>query len=207
MLKRQAELFEKQRSLVVVFEGRDASGKGGAISRLTTSLNPRTYKVAPIYAPSSLERAHHYLWRFYRALPSRGHVAIFDRSWYGRVLVERVDDLAAEAEWSRAYQEINDLERSLIDDGTIIVKIWLEIDKAAQLKRFLDRVDDPKKSWKITADDWKSRAKWDEYSEAVDEMLLRTSTDLAPWTVVEGNDKNYARLKALRTVLDATKDL
>ncbi len=205
--KRQEELYRSKRSLIVVFEGRDASGKGGGISRLTNSLNPRTSKVVPIYAPTEQEKAHHYLWRFYRALPSRGHIAIFDRSWYGRVLVERVDELASEAEWSRAYDEINDFERSLIDDGAELVKIWLEIDKQEQLKRFIDRVDDPKKSWKITADDWSSRQKWDRYTVAVDEMLVRTSTGTAPWTVVEGNDKNFARLKTIRTVLDSTNNI
>lgn len=207
MRKKQEELCRDKRSLIVVFEGRDASGKGGAISRLTNSLNPRTAKVVPIYAPSELELAHHYLWRFYRALPSRGHLAIFDRSWYGRVLVERVERLASEAEWGRAYDEVNDFERSLIDDGAIMVKIWIEIDKEAQLKRFIDRVDDPKKSWKITADDWRSRQLWDQYTVAVEEMLVRTSTAEAPWTVIEGNDKNFARLKTLRTVLDATDGL
>ncbi len=207
MRKRQEELYEKKRSLIVVFEGRDASGKGGAITRLTNSLNPRTCKVVPIYAPSEIELAHHYMWRFYRALPSRGHIAIFDRSWYGRVLVERVGGLATEAQWKRAYGEINDFERSLVDDGITMVKIWLEIDKDVQLKRFIDRAENPKKAWKITADDWRSRQQWDDYTEAVEEMLARTSTKQAPWTVVEGNDKNFARLKTLRTVLDATDDL
>ncbi len=207
MRERQEELYGKKRSLIVVFEGRDASGKGGAISRLTNSLNPRTYKVVPIHAPNESELAHHYLWRFHRALPSRGHIAIFDRSWYGRVLVERVEGLATEADWKRAYGEINDFERSLTDDGITLVKIWLEIDKDIQLKRFIDRVENPKKAWKITSDDWRSRQQWDAYTDAVEEMLARTSTKHAPWTVVEGNDKNYARLKTLRTVLDATSDL
>lgn len=207
MRKRQEELYEKKRSLIVVFEGRDASGKGGAITRLTNSLNPRTCKVVPTYAPSEIELAHHYMWRFYRALPSRGHIAIFDRSWYGRVLVERVDGLATEAQWKRAYAEINDFERSLTDDGITMVKIWLEIDKDVQLKRFIDRVENPKKAWKITADDWRSRQQWGDYTKAVEEMLARTSTKHAPWTVVGGNDKNYARLKTLHTVLDATDDL
>lgn len=207
MRKRQEELYEKKRSLIVVFEGRDASGKGGAITRLTNSLNPRTYKVVPVYAPSEIELAHHYMWRFYCALPSRGHIAIFDRSWYGRVLVERVDGLTTESRWKRAYEEINDFEGSLIDDGIVLIKIWMEIDKDVQLKRFIDRVENPKKAWKITADDWRSRQQWDDYTEAVEDMLARTSTKHAPWTVVEGNDKNFARLKTLRTVLDATDDL
>lgn len=203
--ERQCELVRERRSLVVVFEGRDAAGKGGAIARLAQALNPRTSRVVPVYAPTAAEKAHHYLWRFHRALPSRGHIALFDRSWYGRVLVERVEGLATPSEWSRAYREIKEFERSLVDDGATVVKLWLEVDRQTQLKRFVDRAEDPRKAWKITADDWRSRERWDEYSQAVDEMLVRTAAPHAPWTVVEGNDKNYARLKTLRTVLAATE--
>jgi AMP-polyphosphate phosphotransferase len=201
----QCDLHSKKRSIIVLFEGRDAAGKGGDIARITQGLNPRTYEVVPVIAPNDEEKAHQYLWRFYRALPPRGHLTIFDRSWYGRVLVERVEHFATEGEWRRAYQEINEFERMLVDDNIILVKIWLEIDKETQLKRFIERVDDPKKTWKISIDDWKAREKWDDYSNAIDEMLLRTSTSGAPWTVVESNDKNHSRLKSLRTIIDAAE--
>ncbi|NLI73410.1 MAG: phosphate--AMP phosphotransferase [Euryarchaeota archaeon] len=207
MKVRQKELHELGQSLIIVFEGRDASGKGGAISRLTSSLNPRTYTVVPIYAPNDVELGHHYLWRFYKMLPLRGHITIFDRSWYGRVLVERVEGLATGDEWRRAYREINDFERSVVNDGVKIIKIWLEIDKNVQLKRFIDRAENPDKVWKITADDWRSRQQWHQYTEAVEDMLQFTSTEYAPWTVIEGNDKNYARLRILHTILDRTSDI
>ena len=204
----QCELYRKKKRLVIVFEGRDASGKGGNINRLTQTLNPRTYEVVPTAAPNDVELAHHYLWRFYQRLPLPGHVAIFDRSWYGRVLVERVNGLAAERDWRRAYREINDFERMLVDNDALVVKLWLEVDKETQLKRFIERRDDPTKVWKITQDDWDAREKWDHYTEAIDEMLLRTSTSYAPWTIVESNDKNHSRLKTLKTIIEASeKDL
>ena len=203
----QCTLFRKKKSMIVIFEGRDAAGKGGNIARLAQALNPRTYAVIPVTAPTAEEKARHYLWRFYRDIPLPGHLSIFDRSWYGRVLVERVEGFASEREWRRAYQEINDFEKSLVDNGSVIVKLWLEIDKKTQLERFIQRVEDPKKTWKITAEDWEAREKWDLYTRAADEMLVRTSTTYAPWTIVEANDKNFGRLKTLRTIIDAAKDL
>lgn len=201
----QCELYRKKKRLVVVFEGRDASGKGGNINRLTQTLNPRTYEVVPTTAPNDVELAHHYLWRFYQRLPLPGHLSIFDRSWYGRVLVERVNGLATERDWRRAYREINDFERMLVDNDAIVVKLWLEVDKETQLKRFVERMDDPPKVWKITQDDWAAREKWDQYTEAIDEMLLRTSTTYAPWTIIESNDKNHSRLKTLKTIIEASE--
>lgn len=201
----QCELFQKKKRLVVVFEGRDASGKGGNISRLTQVMNPRTYEVIPTGAPDDMELAHHYLWRFNRRLPLPGHISIFDRSWYGRVLVERVESLAPEADWRRAYREINDFEHWLVENNAVVVKLWLEVDKEAQLKRFIERVDDPKKTWKITPEDWAAREKWDRYTEAIDEMLERTSSPHAPWTVVASNDKNHSRVETIRTIADAVE--
>lgn len=199
----QCELFRRKKRLVVVFEGRDASGKGGNITRLAQALNPRTYRVVPTGAPDDMELAHHYLWRFYRNLPLPGHMSIFDRSWYGRVLVERVESLTPEADWRRAYREINDFERWLVDNDAIVVKLWLEVDKETQLKRFIERVDDPRKTWKITSEDWAAREKWDNYTEAIDEMLERTSSSYAPWTVVASNDKNHSRVETIRAIADA----
>jgi polyphosphate:AMP phosphotransferase len=205
MKEAQCRLFQKKKRLVVVFEGRDASGKGGNINRLAQVLNPRTYRVIPTGAPDDMELAHHYLWRFQRNLPPPGHIRIFDRSWYGRVLVERVESLVPEATWRRAYREINEFERWLVDNDTIVVKLWLEVDKETQLKRFIERVDDPRKTWKITPDDWAAREKWDLYTEAIDEMLERTSTPRAPWTVVASNDKNHSRVETMRTIADAVE--
>jgi polyphosphate:AMP phosphotransferase len=201
----QCDLYNKKKSLIIVYEGRDASGKGGNINRMTQALNPRTYQVVPTGAPNDMELAHHYLWRFQRRMPMPGHICIFDRSWYGRVLVERVDSLAREDQWQRAYQEINDFERWLVDNGIILVKLWLEVDKEVQLSRFKERMDDPQKTWKITPEDWAAREKWDAYTAAIDEMLERTSTTYAPWTVVASNDKNHARIKTLRAIVAAMK--
>ncbi|MBI0584144.1 MAG: hypothetical protein ISF22_07945 [Methanomassiliicoccus sp.] len=202
----QCELFNRKKRLVVVFEGRDASGKGGNINRLTQTLNPRTYQVVPTGAPDDMELAHHYLWRFIRRMPLPGHMSIFDRSWYGRVLVERVSSLATEAEWKRAYREINDFERWMVDNDIVVVKLWLEVDKKTQLERFIERVDDPRKTWKITADDWSARERWDRYTEAIDDMLERTSTPYAPWAVIPSNDKNYARVETIKRIADAVND-
>ena len=201
----QCDLFQQKKRLYVVLEGRDASGKGGNIARITQTLNPRTYDVIPVTAPNDNERAHNYLWRFYNAIPLEGHLVIFDRSWYGRVLVERVDKLASDSEWKRAYHEINEFENVLTKDGDILVKIWLEIDRSAQLQRFNERTVDPEKTWKITPDDWKAREEWDDYSSAIDEMIKRTSTSNAPWTLVESNNKEYSRLKTLDTILKAAE--
>jgi polyphosphate kinase 2 (PPK2 family) len=165
-------------------------------------LDPRGYEVIPIAAPDASEKAHHYLWRFWQHVPKAGHITIFDRSWYGRVLVERVEGFCAEAEWQRAYQEINDFERQLADFGTAVVKFWLQIDAEEQLRRFRERQATPYKQWKITEDDWRNRQKRGSYEPAVAEMLQRTSTAHAPWTILEANCKLFARLKALRTVSD-----
>ncbi|OPY22067.1 MAG: Polyphosphate kinase 2 (PPK2) [Methanomethylovorans sp. PtaU1.Bin093] len=198
----QYELFKKKIPMVVVFEGWDAAGKGGNIRRIARKLDPRLYSVEPVGVPNDLEKNHHYLWRFYREIPEAGHIAIFDRSWYGRVLVERVEGFSTEEQWKRAYNEINEFEETLADFGTIIVKFWLHIDESEQLRRFKERENTSYKQWKITPDDWRNREKWGEYSEAVDEMLLKTHTAHAPWTIVEANDKRYARLKSLKTLVE-----
>jgi polyphosphate:AMP phosphotransferase len=201
----QCRLFREKKSLVIAMEGWDAAGKGGSILRLTDNLDPRGYRVVPISAPNDVELGHHYLWRFYMKFPEAGHVAIFDRTWYGRVLVERVENITQPADWRRAYTEINQTEEMMTDAGVIMVKIWLQIDKETQLKRFQEREADDLKKWKITPDDWRNREKWDQYELAVDEMLMRTSTKKAPWTVVESNDKYYSRIKVLRTVIEAVE--
>jgi polyphosphate:AMP phosphotransferase len=201
LLQRQAQT--KRRSIVLLFEGWDAAGKGGAIRRATSALDPQCYRVVPMAAPTDEERAHHYLWRFWRHLSRAGRVTIFDRSWYGRVLVERVDKLASEAEWNRAYAEIEDFEEQLADFGIILVKYWLHITKDEQEKRFHERAQSPHKSWKLTKDDWRNRAKWDEYELAVNDMVAHTSTRRSPWHLIPANDKNYARVEVLRLAADA----
>ncbi len=193
-------VYQGKRPVVVVFEGPDASGKGGAIKRLTGQVDPRGYVVWPIAAPAGDDRNHHYLWRFWRRLPVAGQIAILDRSWYGRVLVERVEGYATEDAWRRAYREINQFERQLAGFGTIIVKFWLQISQEEQLRRFQDRERTHYKAWKLTDEDWRNRGKWEDYEAAAEEMLLRTSTPTAPWTVVEANDKLYARIKVLETM-------
>ena len=198
-----SELYRRRIPVVIGFEGWDAGGKGGAIHRLTKTMDPRGYEVIPTAAPNDIEKAHHYLWRFWNHMPKAGHVAIFDRTWYGRVMVERIEGFCTEDEWCRAYNEINRMEAQLADAGAIVLKFWLHIDKAEQKKRFEERMENPNKQWKITDEDWRNREKWDEYTKAVDEMILRTSTTYAPWIVVEGNDKLYARIKVLRTVVEA----
>jgi polyphosphate:AMP phosphotransferase len=185
---------------VVVFEGWDAAGKGGAIRRVTAALDAPSYRVVPIAAPTDEERAQHYLWRFWRHLPRRGELAIFDRSWYGRVLVERVEGFASPEEWRRAYTEINQFEEQLIEHGIVLVKYWLHITSSEQLRRFNERKRAPFKRWKLTEEDWRNRKKRMAYAKAVNEMVARTSTRLAPWTLVEANDKYYARLKVLGTL-------
>lgn len=190
----------KQRSLVCVFEGSDAAGKGGSIRRITSALDARDYQIVPIAAPTEEERAQPYLWRFWRHMPRTGRVAIFDRSWYGRVLVERVEGFCAEADWLRAYTEINDFEHELAEAGAVVVKFWLQISREEQLKRFKEREKIQFKRFKITEEDWRNRKKWDAYHRAVCDLVDRTSTGLAPWTLVEANDKNYARVKILKTL-------
>jgi AMP-polyphosphate phosphotransferase len=191
-----------ERSLVAVFEGVDAAGKGGAIRRLTRALDARTYRVNPIAAPTDEERVQPYLWRFWRRVPKWGRVAIFDRSWYGRVLVERVEGFASQADWQRAYSEINDFEEQLSDHGAVVVKLWLHIDQDEQERRFRERAATGFKRFKITEDDWRNRSKWPEYEAAANEMFERTSTEIAPWTLVAANDKRHARLLVLETICD-----
>jgi AMP-polyphosphate phosphotransferase len=184
---------------VLLLEGPDAAGKGGAIRRVTAALDPRDYQVYGISAPSEDERRHHYLWRFWHRLPRAGKVAIFDRSWFGRVLVERVEGIATEREWRRAYSEINEFESQFAEAGGVLVKYWIHITKSEQLKRFKERKTTPFKQWKLTDEDWRNRKKWDQYSIAVNDMIQYTSTRIAPWTLVEGNDKRFARVKVLET--------
>ena len=199
-------MHSRRRSAVVAFEGWDAAGKGGNIKRLTSNIDPRAYTVVPIGPPSSHELARHYLWRFMVKMPKRGHLTIFDRSWYGRVLIERVDKLTPPHIWQRAYQEINEMEQHLVGHGIILLKFWLHIDQEEQLRRFEARQNDPMKQHKITAADWQNRAQWDEYEIAIDEMLARTHTSSAPWIIVESNSKKYARIKVLKTLTDALED-
>ena len=198
----QNQLYEKRIPVVIAFEGWDAAGKGGAIKRLTEPLDPRGYQVNPTSAPNDVEKEHHYLWRFWNTIPKGGHIAIYDRTWYGRVMVERIEGFCTVEEWSRAYAEINEMEEHLYDEGTIVLKFWLHIDKEEQEKRFKERMNNPEKQWKITDEDWRNREKWDQYEEAVNEMIVQTSTTYAPWIVVEANDKYFARIKVLETVAD-----
>ncbi|MBC8067263.1 MAG: polyphosphate:AMP phosphotransferase, partial [Deltaproteobacteria bacterium] len=190
------------RSLVVVFEGMDAAGKGGAIRRTVAELDPRTYHVVPIAAPSDEERARPYLWRFWRHVPRNGRAVVFDRSWYGRVLVERVEGYCSVSDWMRAYSEINDFEEQLVEDGCIVVKLWLQIGLDVQLSRFGDREREAHKQHKIGPDDWRNREKWPQYEAAIVDMIDRTSTEIAPWTLVAANDKLHARVKVLRTICE-----
>ncbi|MEJ2345262.1 MAG: polyphosphate:AMP phosphotransferase [Gammaproteobacteria bacterium] len=194
-LIRQAR--EKQVSSIAVLEGWDAAGKGGLIRRIIPAMDARNYQIIPIGAPTDEERAHHYLWRFWRHIPRAGNVTIYDRSWYGRVLVERIEGFATRDEWMRAYTEINDFEEQLTRHGIVVLKFWLHISKDVQLARFKDREKIPFKRYKITEDDYRNRDKWDDYECAVTDMVERTSTESAPWNLVEANDKHYARLKAL----------
>lgn len=196
------QVYRLQRPVVLVFEGWDAAGKGGAIKRVTEMIDPRGYVVYPISAPTGEDKTHHYLYRFWRRLPEKGQIAIFDRSWYGRVLVERVEGFCTDAEWKRAYREINSFERQMREFGTIIAKFWIHITREEQLRRFEERQRVGYKAWKLTDEDWRNRQKWGVYEVAVEEMLLKTSTLTAPWTVVEGNDKLWARVKVLKTLVD-----
>jgi len=201
----QCGLYERKVPTTVILEGWDAAGKGGAIQRLTAKLNPRAYQVIPIGPPTEAERERHYLWRFIKNMPPKGHLAIFDRSWYGRVLVERVEGLATENEWRRAFQEINELEEMILDGKGILVKIWLEVSKEEQLKRFKEREGDPNKVWKIGEEDWRNREKWSLYEKAIDDMLALTSTEKAPWTLVPSNDKYNSRLHVMKAVIEAAE--
>ena len=188
------------RSVVCAFEGADAAGKGGAIRRIGAALDARQYQIIPVAAPTEEERGQPYLWRFWRQLPRKGRVTIFDRTWYGRVLVERVEGFCSENDWMRAYTEINDFEHELVESGVIVVKFWLQITQAEQLRRFKEREQVEFKRFKITQEDWRNREKWDAYQLAICDMVERTSTGNAPWTLIEANDKNFARVKILRTL-------
>ncbi len=209
LAKLQARVHRLQRkaindevSSVAVFEGWDAAGKGGAVRRVTAALDARSYRVIPIAAPTDEEKAHHYLWRFWRHLSRAGRLTIFDRSWYGRVLVERVEGFATESEWRRAYAEINDFEQQLFDHGVVLYKFWVHISPEEQLRRFKEREQIAYKQWKLTDEDWRNRDKWGDYEDAVNDMIQRTSTVYAPWTLVEGNDKKFSRIKVLTTLCD-----
>ncbi|HCM92186.1 MAG TPA: polyphosphate:AMP phosphotransferase [Lachnospiraceae bacterium] len=196
-------IYHKKVPVVIAYEGWDAAGKGGNIKRLTSALDPRGFEVHPIASPEPAEKNRHYLWRFWNRLPKDGHIAIFDRTWYGRVMVERLEGFCSENDWQRAYNEINEFEKELYDWGAVIIKFWVQIDKDTQLARFTDRQNTPEKQWKITDEDWRNREKWDLYEDAVNEMIQKTSTEFAPWHILESNDKHYARIKALKTVTDA----
>lgn len=196
------EIYRKKIPVIIAYEGWDAAGKGGNIKRITEALDPRGYEVHPIASPEPHEKARHYLWRFWNRLPKTGHVAIFDRTWYGRVMVERLEGFCSENDWQRAYVEINEFEKELADWGAVIIKFWVQIDKDTQLERFTERENTPEKQWKITDEDWRNREKWDLYEQAVNEMLQKTNTSYAEWHVLESNDKKYARIKALKTVIE-----
>jgi polyphosphate kinase 2 (PPK2 family) len=202
LLQLQHALKGSQRSVIIVVEGPDAAGKGGAIKRLVERLDPRHIRVYSTIKPTTEEYARHYLWRFWNKLPSRGELAIFDRSWYGRVLVERVEGFCTKDEWKRAYRELNEFERVLHDDGTILVKMWLHITKEEQMKRFKKRQADPMKCWKMNDEDWRNRNRWNDYVKAAEEMFVRTSPRFAPWQVIPANYKWFARVRVLETVCE-----
>ncbi|MFF5996720.1 polyphosphate kinase [Lysinibacillus sp. KU-BSD001] len=201
ILNVQQFLFNNKIGLILAFEGMDAAGKGGAIKRLTERIDPRGYIVHPISAPQPHEKRYNYMQRFWRKLPQHGQIAIFDRSWYGRVLVERLEGFATEEEWTRAYEEINDFERLLTNGEYILLKFWIHIDQEEQLKRFEARAQDPYKAWKLTEEDWRNRDKFDDYAVAANEMFEKTDSKHAPWILVEGNNKQYARIKVLEETL------
>jgi len=207
LLNLQRKMTESRHSLIIVFEGPDAAGKGGCIKRLVERLDPRLVRVYSIVKPTAEEYQHHYMWRFWNKLPPYGQMAIFDRSWYGRVLVERVEGFATEAEWKRAYQEIRNFERLLLDDNAIIFKFYLHISKDEQLARFRRREADPYKYWKISDEDWRNRKKWDEHNKAAEQMFERTSLDDAPWNVIGANYKWYARVKVVKLVVERLEKL
>lgn len=194
-------LYRKQVPVILVYEGWVTAGKGGNIKRITEALDPRGFEVHPIASPEPHEKARHYLWRFWIRLPKTGHVAVFDRSWYGRVMVERLEGFCTENDWRRAYHEINEFEKELTQWGAVLIKFWVQIDKDTQLERFTVRENTPEKQWKITQEDWRNREKWDAYEDAVNEMLQKTSTEYAPWYILESVDKKYARIKALEIVI------
>lgn len=200
------QIYRWKIPVILAYEGWDAAGKGGNIKRITSALDPRGYKVIPVAAPKPYELARHYLWRFWQNLPKKGHIVIFDRTWYGRVMVERLEGFCTESDWKRAYTEMNEFEQQLTDWGAIVLKFWIQIDKDTQLKRFEERQNTPEKQWKITDEDWRNREKWDEYEQAVNEMLQKTSTSYAPWHIIESNCKYYARIKALRILTETLEN-
>lgn len=196
-------IYRKKIPVILCYEGWDAAGKGGNIRRVARPLDPRGFDVMPIASPTPDELARQYLWRFWKRLPRSGHICIFDRTWYGRVMVERLEGFCSEDDWKRAYNEINEFERQLTDWGAVVLKFWIHIDKDTQLQRFNDRQNTPEKQWKLTDEDWRNREKWPQYEEAIDEMLQKTGTVNAPWFIIESNDKKYARIKTLKIVIDA----
>lgn len=207
LLRQQPKLLRSRNSLIVVAEGPDAAGKGGALNRLVERLDPRSVRVHSITKPTAEELSHHYQWRFWSKLPPHGHTAVFDRSWYGRVLVERVEGFATTKEWRRAYGEINHLEKMLTDDGALVIKFYVHINKAEQLARFEKRLNDSSKAWKINDEDWRNRNKWENHNLAAEDMIRLTSTPAAPWNVIAGNFKWFARLQVLRRVVKAVEAL
>ncbi len=196
------ELYRAKRPVIIAYEGWDAAGKGGNIKRVASGLDPRGYEVNPIASPTPDELHHQYLWRFWNRLPRTGHIGIFDRTWYGRVMVERLEGFATEEQWKRAYQEMNEFEKELSEWGAIILKFWVHIDKDEQLRRFQDRQNTPEKQWKITDEDWRNREKWDLYEGAVNDMLQKTSTEFAPWYIIQSQDKKYARIQAMNILIE-----
>ena len=196
-------IYRKKIPVILCYEGWDAAGKGGNIRRIARPLDPRGFDVMPIASPEPHEINRQYLWRFWTRLPRSGHICIFDRTWYGRVMVERLEGFCTEDDWRRAFNEMNEFERQLTDWGAVVIKFWIHIDQDTQLARFTDRQNTPEKQWKLTEEDWRNREKWPQYEEAIDEMLQKTSTENAPWFIIESNDKKYARIKTLKIVIKA----
>ena len=200
------EMYQKRIPMIVMYEGWDAAGKGGSIKRLAQSLDARSYSIVPSPAPSKMELAHPHLWRYWTRLPKAGHVGIYDRSWYGRVLVERIEEITRPDAWARGYDEINEFEQDLLNWGAILIKFWVNVSPDEQLRRFTARQENPNKQWKITDEDWRNREKFEQYCSAIDDMFRLTSTENAPWTVLEGDDKLYARVKSLKVIRDRLKE-
>lgn len=206
LIRLQQKIRKAGVPVIIMYEGWDASGKGGSILRITEKLDPRGYKVYPIGVPTDVEKSHSYFWRFTIKEPPAGEIAVFDRSWYGRVLVERVEKLAKKEEWKRAYEEIRNFEKYICDNGTLLIKFFMHISKDEQLARFKARESDPFKQWKITEEDWRNRDKWDEYAEATEDMLEQTNVEYAPWQLVPAECKRYARIFTMDKVAEALKD-
>ena len=205
LLKLQQRIRKAELPVVVMYEGWDAGGKGGSIRRIAEKLDPRGVRVWAIGAPNEVETKHHYLWRFWSRLPAEGEICIFDRSWYGRVLVERVEHFTEEEDWRRAYNEIREFERTLVDGGTVLVKFWMHISKDEQLKRFKEREENPFKQWKITPEDWRNREKWDDYLAAAEDVFTQTDSSFAPWRIIAGDCKRFARIETANIVADSVE--